>query len=159
MDQRRKDARKESNTIDIGALVPVDHLLHIIKKSWITSGCMSGWILTTVIPMEDLVQIQLWFKVVLIQHQVNLNSVDFSIMKFDHVEFNSGTIEMCGFESCMFDHVIFRNIKFKDVQFDLIREGTVDFQNCTFEKTVIGHYLCSDHADPLKLDREISIRL
>lgn len=32
MDQRRKDARKESNTIDIGALVPVDHLLHIIKK-------------------------------------------------------------------------------------------------------------------------------
>ena len=91
--------------------------------------------------------------------QVNLISVDFSIMKFDHVEFNSGTIEMCGFESCMFDHVIFRNIKFKDVQFDLIREGTVDFQNCTFEKTVIGHYLRSDHADPLELDGKISIRL
>lgn len=91
--------------------------------------------------------------------QVNLLSVDFSIMKFDHVEFNSGMIEACGFESCMFDHVIFRNITFKDVQFDLIREGTVEFQNCTFENTTVGHYLRSDYTETLELDGELSISL
>lgn len=91
--------------------------------------------------------------------QVNLLSVGFSIMKFEDVEFNSGKIEACRFESCMFDHIIFRNITFKDVQFDLIREGTVEFQNCTFENTTVGHYLRSDHRETLRLEGELSISL
>lgn len=84
--------------------------------------------------------------------RVNLLSSDFSIMKFANVEFNSGTVEGCSFESCMFDNVVFRNVDFKDVSFDLLREGTVKFENCTFENTSVEHYLRSGHVQPLTLD-------
>lgn len=91
--------------------------------------------------------------------RVNLINAEFSIMKFSHVEFNSGAIEACRFESCMFDCVVFRNITFRNVHFDLIREGNVEFQNCTFEDTTIGHYLKSEQEQLIKLDGEVSISL
>lgn len=90
---------------------------------------------------------------------VNWVNVDFSIMKFDNVKFNNGTIEQCTFESCMFNHVSFNNITFKDVLFDLIREGTVDFFDCIFEKTSVSHYLCGDNAKPIELEGKLTLSL
>lgn len=82
-------------------------------------------------------------------------SVDFSITKFDCVEFCSGTIEGCDFEFCAFNDVVFRNVQFKDVAFDLLRAGTVRFENCTFENTVVEHYLTQDTANPLNLHEQL----
>lgn len=82
---------------------------------------------------------------------------DISITKFDSVEFCAGTIEGCEFESCVFNDVVFRNVRFKDVSFDLLREGTVRFENCTFENTDVKHYLTRDTTNPLKLDNQSTL--
>ena len=42
MENWRKDARREPIIVDLEALVPKDHLLRKIERSWIMSGCMNG---------------------------------------------------------------------------------------------------------------------
>jgi hypothetical protein len=46
-------------------------------------------------------------------------------------------------------------VQFKDVAFDLLRAGTVRFENCTFENTVVEHYLTQDTANPLNLHEQL----
>ena len=42
MEKHAEDARRKAMVIDIDMLVPKDHLLRKIERSWTTTGCMSG---------------------------------------------------------------------------------------------------------------------